>query len=333
MGAAAPSAGKFGTLAAGTPAPDFGAVGVDGKTIRLSDFKGKTVVLNFWTPNRGPAEALQTAFLDYAEMGVVVIGVCATATREEFDAWVAKTKGAVTYILAWDPAGKARAENISTRYFGVGSYPATGVIDRAGKIVGGFSGFGAQSAGVLRGYLREAGLAIAPEEQPARAPEPEGTELKPGAIAPDFTTADLANAPVKLSDFAGKIIILDFWATWCGPCLASLPHTERVAGATKAQGVVVLASCTFDAREKFEAWLKENAPKYPHLIFSHDPAGRTPESASAKLYGVNGIPAQFVIGRDGKVAAVITGYGEGDTRLEEALQKLGVTFAPAALRR
>src|ERR1051325_7099853 len=91
---AAPGA-KFGTLAAGTLAPDFVVIGAQGKELRLSDFKEKTVILNFWTPNRGPAEALQVAFLNYAELGVVVLGICSTGTREEFDAWVAKTKGTI----------------------------------------------------------------------------------------------------------------------------------------------------------------------------------------------------------------------------------------------
>ena len=93
-----------------------------------------------------------------------------------------------------------------------------------------------------------------------------------------------------------------------------------------AQDVVVLASCTSDTRAAFDAWLKTNRPSYPALVFSHDPAERGEERASKKLYGVRGIPTQFVIGRDGKITAVNVGYGEGDKRLEEALTALGVKF-------
>jgi len=327
-----PPAAKFGSLAAGVVAPDFSAIGADGKEIKLSDFKGRVVVVAFWAPNRGPPAQLQSAFAAYEAQGVSVLAIGSAATREEFDGWVAKSKGAVTYTLAWDPAGKADAGRISQKHFGVAAYPATGVIDRQGKVVGGFIGFGANAAMTLRGYLHAAGIVIPAAElpKPPAPPEQDETALKPGTVAPDFTAFDLADAPVKLSDFAGKIVVLDFWATWCGPCIRSMPHTQQVAAATKAHGVVVLASCTSDTRGNFEAWLRDNQSKFPDLIFANDPNGRDgapdkyAERASLKLYGVRGIPTQFVIGRDGKIAAVLVGYGEGDHRLEDELAKLGV---------
>jgi thiol-disulfide isomerase/thioredoxin len=155
--------------------------------------------------------------------------------------------------------------------------------------------------------------------------------IKVGAAAPDFPATDLNGKAVKLSDFRGKVVILDFWATWCGPCIASMPHTNEVAARYKDQGVVVLASCTSDPRAAFEAWVKKNQATYPEILFSHDPQERGADRASRKLYGVGGIPQQFIIGRDGKIAALCTGYLKGEVLLEAALAQAGIKVAPEIL--
>jgi hypothetical protein len=110
-----------------------------------------------------------------------------------------------------------------------------------------------------------------------------------------------------------------------------MPHTQQVAATYKDQGVVVLGSCTSDSRANFEKWVKANAEKYPDFIFSHDAAERTPDRASRKLYGVSGIPTQFIIDRDGKVAAITIGYMAGEVLLDAALAKAGIKVDAAIL--
>ena len=153
--------------------------------------------------------------------------------------------------------------------------------------------------------------------------------LAPGTVAPDFVMKNLAGADVRLADFKGKVVVLDFWATWCGPCIASFPHTQKLAAKYKDQGVVVLASGTSDFIAKFQEWIPANQPKYPDLVFAWDTHERDSatfaERAASKLYGVTGIPTQFVIGRDGQIVGVIVGNGgEKDPRTEAALAKAGV---------
>jgi thiol-disulfide isomerase/thioredoxin len=307
----------------------------------------------------------------YAAAGVAFLGIGGYGSREEFDQWRAKAAGGISFPLAFDPLGKypaaaktrqemtpdeLKAEVARSREFFAKSicqqltgvlapYPTTIVVDAERKLVGWFTGAQPTYNTALGNLLLRAGVKLAPEDMPERvytrtesktaatpAPAaPRAEKIAVGAVAPDFTTIDLAGKPVKLSDFRGKVVVLDFWATWCGPCLASMPHTNEVATRYKDQGVVVWGSCTSDTRAAFEKWVKANQEKYSGFIFSHDPAERTPASASLKLYGVTGIPQQFVIDREGKVAALVSGYLPGEVLLDAALAKAGIKVDPAIL--
>jgi peroxiredoxin len=228
--------------------------------------------------------------------------------------------------------------------------PTTIAVSADGRLIGWSSGHGPNYGEAIGNLLLRAGVKLAEADRPkkvttdaelkayaeeraarAAAAATRTKMLEPGAMAPDFTTTDLAGKPVRLSDYRGKVVVLDFWATWCGPCLSSMPHTQEVAAKYKDQGVVVLGSCTSDARDKFETWVKANQAKYPDFIFSHDPAERGADRASAKLYGVGGIPQQFIIDRAGRIAATVTGYLAGEVLLDAALARAGILVAPEIL--
>lgn len=195
------------------------------------------------------------------------------------------------------------------------------------------------SAGGPAAQAEAAGAATAAQDpKPTAGATANATKPKPprilavGSEAPSFPMIDVDGKPVELASYHGKVVILDFWATWCGPCKASFPHTQEVAAKYADQDVVVLASCTNDEQEKFNAWVKENQAAYPAMKFGFDPKGKAQDRASLALYGVMMIPIQFIIGKDGKVAALNSGYMKGEVLLDAALAKAGVKVAPEILK-
>ncbi|BDI28126.1 hypothetical protein CCAX7_001770 [Capsulimonas corticalis] len=162
-------------------------------------------------------------------------------------------------------------------------------------------------------------------------PAPEAPPvLANGAAAPDFVATTPEGASVLLSNYRGKTVVLDFWATWCGPCQASMPHLNKVYDQVKDKDVVVLAVCVWDDKDSYAKWVTEHKTTYAFpTVF--DPAGKAGKNIAGALYRVSGIPTQFVIDKDGKVAASNVGYmGESDHRLEGELAKLGVDIAVPA---
>jgi thiol-disulfide isomerase/thioredoxin len=179
------------------------------------------------------------------------------------------------------------------------------------------------SGWVLNQPIPNARMAWAP---PAGAkPYTEPTLLAVGTPAPDFAVVTPDGRTVHLSDYKGKTVVLDFWATWCGPCQASMPHLEHVYQQVKAKNVVVLAVCVWDDKAAYDKWLPVHIGKDYNFPVAFDPAGRGPKSIARNLYKVTGIPTQYVIDKDGKVAASGVGYeGGSDHRLEANLNKQGI---------
>ena len=156
--------------------------------------------------------------------------------------------------------------------------------------------------------------------QPARPPL-----LAAGTTAPDFTALRPDNTPVKLSDFRGKIVLVDFWSTLCGPCKVAMPHLEKLHQKLGNQGLVVHGVCVWDSRDKFDAWQKKPEVATSYLkVF--DAAGKaTANSIAAKHYSVSGIPTFYLIDREGKIAYAGVGSGKATERaLDKALAAAGL---------
>jgi phosphate transport system substrate-binding protein len=144
--------------------------------------------------------------------------------------------------------------------------------------------------------------------------------IKSGQPAPDFELADPDGKPVKLSDFRGKFVFLDFWATWCGPCIAEIPHLKEMAKRFGRRDDFVLLSVSIDTEdEKWRAFIKNRQMHWQHAL---DKDGWR-DGVAAK-YGVTGIPATFLIGKDGVVVKTDL---RGAFAVDEVARALGATSA------
>ncbi|MFP5263234.1 MAG: redoxin domain-containing protein [Blastocatellia bacterium] len=118
--------------------------------------------------------------------------------------------------------------------------------------------------------------------------------------APDFNLTALDKRPLRLSDLRGRVIVLSFWATWCGPCVAELPHLQKAAEKYKGNaGVVFLTVSTDRNKLAVRSFLERNGYTLPAAY----------DDGAAERFGVSGIPATFIIDRRGMIQFREEGFG------------------------
>ena len=145
------------------------------------------------------------------------------------------------------------------------------------------------------------------EPAPPRGDEkPHPTVGKP---APDVGWTLLDGTEQKLTDLKGKVVVLDFWATWCGPCVLGLPKISAVAKRYADQGVVFVACDIEEAKGGVEKFLAKKKLEIACAIV---------DQAFTKPFGVGGIPHTVIVGKDGVIQKVHIGFGPGQEKHFEA---------------
>ncbi len=131
--------------------------------------------------------------------------------------------------------------------------------------------------------------------------------ISPPIEAADFTLKNLEGLEVSLKDFQGKLVFLNFWATWCGPCRYEMPSMEKLWQNFKENEFVILAVDLREGKEEVESFMKENGLTFPVLLDSRGQVG--------SIYGVRAIPTTYFIDSGGIIVGRAIGardWASGD---------------------
>lgn len=146
-------------------------------------------------------------------------------------------------------------------------------------------------------------------------------ELAVGDEAPDFEAELAGGGTFKLSDADGKVVLLNFWATWCGPCCEEMPAFERLYKEYDADEVQILAVNVAEPKSDLDRFIEDNGYTFP---IAYDEEG----IITADLYPTEGIPYTVVIGKDGTITETFVGASSADAQykiykkaIDEALAK------------
>lgn len=146
---------------------------------------------------------------------------------------------------------------------------------------------------------------------------PVGGARKPmmvGQEAEDFTLENVEGDAVSLSQHRGKVVLLDFWATWCGPCLEAHPVIDRIYQEWKDEGLVVIGISS-ESRESIQQYMGEHGYTFMNLFDRNHSVSRE--------YNVDVIPAVFIIDREGEIAAQMVG-AKSEQTLRRAIREAGL---------
>ncbi len=152
------------------------------------------------------------------------------------------------------------------------------------------------------------------DDEPAQRTGHAALEGKP---MPSLDVAGWINGEVKPADLKGKVVVVDFYATWCGPCMAAIPHNNEMLKKYRSKGLLIIGVCTNKrGQETFDANAKEHGIEYP--------AARDADLKSQEAWAVRYYPTYSVIDRKGIVRAI----GLQPQHVETVVQKLLAEPAP-----
>lgn len=140
-----------------------------------------------------------------------------------------------------------------------------------------------------------------------------GTEASSGEKAKEFTTKDLAGNPVRLADYRGKVVVIDFYAGWCPPCRAEMPNLVKLYMTHQAEGLEIIGVSLDRSSADAKAYAEKAGMTWVVTYESNGPV--------AQLYGVDAIPMTYVIDRNGNIVASGLRGQQLDEKVAEVLKQ------------
>jgi len=179
----------------------------------------------------------------------------------------------------------------------------------------------------LETQIQIAGVEADPKQSGARAGvEKVSTALAVGAMVPDFDFTDFTGKTRHFSEYRGRYVLLDFWATWCSPCLADIPHLKETQLKYRARGFEILGmdSETLGQEQVEPGFARETQARAREIVHTRgvtwtQATTETSEPVAVKIFGVNSLPVKILVDPDGRVVARVKTSSELDDLLARLL--------------
>ncbi len=324
----------------GKPAPPLKFKALDGREVDLAQLRGKVVLLDFWATWCPPCIAeiprVREAYERFNKDGLEIVGVSFDADRQRLEDVVKRED--IKWPQYFDGAGRDAAPG---KDFGILHWPSMWLLDRNGVVR--FISAGAGMDRKITALLKESGNPVnaarnvfekkaaldrsgdEPVAASGKPASPPGGPISPPGAPQDaaylhwlgkpfpalqFTAID--GRQVDTDKLRGRVLLIDFWATWCPPCMAAIPHVKAAYDRFNKQGFEVIGISADETRADLERVIKAKDMAWPQLF-----EGRTGAAPNLRRYGVQHFPTMWLVDRQGIIRDVT-----GAVALEEKVARL-----------